>query len=706
MLKLEGDLRQVVLVDEEKCTSCHQCISVCPVKFCNEATGDAVHVNADLCVGCGQCVDACTHEARLQVDDMEEFLAAVGRREKIAAIVAPAAASSYPGQFLRLNGWLKSLGVRSVYDVSFGAELTVKSYMEAIRKAKPACVISQPCPAIVSFIEIYRPELIRHLAPADSPMMHTMKMVREFYPGMRDAKFVVVSPCLAKRREFDEVGIGDFNVTLKSIDAHLRAAGTDLASFPEAGFDNPEAERAVLFSTPGGLLRTALREAPWLLSKSRKTEGVPSVYHYLEQLPGSIEKKVNPLFVDCLSCEKGCNGGPGTLAKKTPVDEIEDAVEKRSRAAQERYGSRRVFRPHARLHRLIDKFWKPGLYGRVYVDRSRNRARLGIPSEADIKTIFERSYKFKKEDVLNCSSCGYGDCRAMAFAIFNGLNKPENCRHYKEFKLIAEMGRIGDAKSEIEGTLSVSVTETLATIGEISKNIERLHDLIGDQSASVIESSATIQEMVANIASIARVLERNAANVDRLLEVSRQGKDRITEVAGLIASIASESMSLLETNTVIQGIAGRTNLLAMNAAIEAAHAGAYGQGFAVVADEIRKLATSAAEQSKQISGLLKKVKTSIDGVGRSSVVATESFQEILAVVETVRAQDSEIQSAMQEQSEGGGQVLDGLERINQITGEVRTSSDQMLAGSREILTEMKRLSEITETINRSMKKEA
>lgn len=264
------NLKPVIKIDQEKCVNCHACIAACPVKFCIDATSDHVSINHEMCIGCAQCIDACTHDARLPIDDMAEFLAALSREEKIVAVVAPAVASSFPGKYLRLNGWLKSIGIQKMFDVSFGAELTVKSYLEYVKANKPALVISQPCPAAVTYIQIYRPELIPHLAPADSPMVHTLKMVREYFPEFKNHKTLVISPCIAKRREFDETGYGDFNVTIKSIDAYLKEKSVDLGRFPEMDFDNPPAERAVLFSTPGGLLKTAERDMPGIGNRTRK----------------------------------------------------------------------------------------------------------------------------------------------------------------------------------------------------------------------------------------------------------------------------------------------------------------------------------------------------------------------------------------------------------------------------------------------------
>ena len=128
-------LAKVVHVDEEKCVNCHRCISVCPVKFCNDGSGDHVAVDHELCIGCGECIKGCQHNARKIVDDFDLFMESIKRKNKIVAVVAPAIAVEYPDAYKRFNGWLKSLGVEAFFDVSFGAELTIKSYLEQYKMA-------------------------------------------------------------------------------------------------------------------------------------------------------------------------------------------------------------------------------------------------------------------------------------------------------------------------------------------------------------------------------------------------------------------------------------------------------------------------------------------------------------------------------------------------------------------------------------------
>lgn len=137
-------LAPVVRVLDDKCVNCHQCISVCPVKFCQDGSGKTVIINHDLCIGCGSCIAACTHHARLGIDDFDQFIDELQQSKNFIAIVAPSISASFGKDILRVNGLLSSLGVKAFFDVSFGAELTVYSYLQYIKTAKPKTVIPSP----------------------------------------------------------------------------------------------------------------------------------------------------------------------------------------------------------------------------------------------------------------------------------------------------------------------------------------------------------------------------------------------------------------------------------------------------------------------------------------------------------------------------------------------------------------------------------
>jgi methyl-accepting chemotaxis protein len=249
---------------------------------------------------------------------------------------------------------------------------------------------------------------------------------------------------------------------------------------------------------------------------------------------------------------------------------------------------------------------------------------------------------------------------------------------------------------------SASVTETNATMEQITINIDKLNGHIESQTSSVSQSSSAIEEMLANIQSVTQTLVRNADNVKDLSEASEIGRSGLQEVATDIQEIARESEGLLEINAVMENIASQTNLLSMNAALEAAHAGEAGKGFAVVADEIRKLAESSGEQSKTISTVLKKIKDSIDKITRSTDAVLNKFEAIDMGVKTVSDQEENIRNAMEEQSTGSQQILEAIGKLNDITQMVKGGALEMLEGSREVIQESKNLELVTQEITNGM----
>ncbi|MDR3123488.1 MAG: methyl-accepting chemotaxis protein [Treponema sp.] len=249
---------------------------------------------------------------------------------------------------------------------------------------------------------------------------------------------------------------------------------------------------------------------------------------------------------------------------------------------------------------------------------------------------------------------------------------------------------------------SASVTETNATMEQITVNIDKLNDHVDRQSASVARSSSAIEEMLANIQSVAQTLVKNSANVKDLIDSSEAGRTGLQGVAEDIQEIARESEGLLEINAVMQNIASQTNLLSMNAAIEAAHAGEAGKGFAVVADEIRKLAENSGEQSKTISAVLKKIKDSIDKITKSTDGALKNFEAIDGGVSIVSDQEEQIRNAMEEQSAGSRQILEAVGQLQEATQLVKGSSAEMREGSRQVIQEGRNLELATQEITNGM----
>ncbi|MBR0486769.1 MAG: methyl-accepting chemotaxis protein [Treponema sp.] len=249
---------------------------------------------------------------------------------------------------------------------------------------------------------------------------------------------------------------------------------------------------------------------------------------------------------------------------------------------------------------------------------------------------------------------------------------------------------------------SASVSETSSTMEQISAGIDRLNSLIKEQSASINDSSTEIGKLIRHIEESTETLTKNNENIMHLSDTSEQGKIALQQITGAIEEVQVESQGLREISAVIQSIAEETNLLAMNAAIEAAHAGESGKGFAVVAAEVRKLAESSTKQTKTIEAALQKITVSIEDVTKHAQEVVEKFRLIEKEVGVVSKQESTILKTMEEQTANSRKVMDSIGIINDITKKVQQSSFEMLEGSRQITKEAQNMNVITQEISGGM----
>lgn len=627
-----GELVKVVGLKEDNCINCHRCIGVCPVKFCNDGSGDHVKLNNDLCIGCGACIEACiiAHDgneeksARYPLDDLEEFKKALTSGREVAALVAPSAYCNFDGP--RLITALKRLGVKAVFDVSLGAEITIAAYHEALVSGKTSVpVIAQPCPAIVKYIEFQHPNLIKHLAPSGSPVHDLAVYVKSKYPQYTLA---FISPCLAKRREFADSQIIKYNVTYKSLEKLFRERGLRVETMEKGNFDDiVEAEIAANFSTPGGLKESYLHWYAETKSKMiTKIEG-PLVYEkYLADLEKDIKlnKAYLPVVVDILNCEKGCNMGPGTINHHESIDRIEGQIADRVDKNKDNLKNKKA----------LSKFLKNVIAEHdfsytCYRDLSTS-VKIKKPTKSELEDIYTKMHKESEEDMRNCRSCGYRSCYEMAVAIFNNLNKPDNCYLYREKEVLQE-------KKMIEKSVALA---------------EKNKQLFEEKSLEAEESARKIKDILYQVSEIFEEITKNVEEISSSSEVTFEKFsliiDNISKFEQISNEVVGRTRNLIPVVNTIGEVADQTNLLALNAAIEAARAGEKGRGFAVVAEEIRKLADKTNEELKKIKPFVDEIIHRVDMQNQETTKVKAQSEESMRVTELMNAAVQTLESQMKD----------------------------------------------------------
>ncbi len=637
-----------LIYTSDDCIGCNKCIGVCSCIGANQASyvenNNRILVSKDLCIACGACFDVCEHHARKYNDDTEQFFQDLLQGKKISVLIAPALKANYPEEFDEILGILKAAGVNQMMSVAYGADITTWAYINYIQANHFKGGISQPCPAVVGYIEKYLPQLLPRLFPIHSPMMCTAIYARK-YMGINDS-LAFISPCIGKKNEISDPNTNNnvqYNVTFEHLMSYIKEH--DLKANPYKETD--DYGLGSIYPTPGGLKENVY----WFLGEDifiRQMEGEQHLYDYLEKNKDSIAyKKSKYLFLDALNCSMGCLQGTGIEVAKYKCEDVVDAlqdIKKSSKKYTKSTAWGKQLSPEKRLSKLNKHFSNLNIndFIRHYTDKSGS-CKSKVANEAELKAIF---LSMKKDTVekqsINCSGCGYKTCIQMAQAIFNNYNYKENCVHYIKDIAVEEKDRIVDLINEIhtmQDNLQVEKENIIAKIDENFDSLEASIDYMSNGSSVNAEESTGIAVAMNQVSEFVQTLKMS---LDKILQYLKK---------------------LDDNNQDVIKVATQTNLLALNASIEAARAGEAGKGFAVVAEQIKVLAESAKSTANDSNTNNEDIASSISALADHTNKVLDIVGDVNGRTQNLAASSEEITASIHTVFEVTVDIKKRLERL-------------------------------------------
>lgn len=549
-------MNELIIVKPENCVGCNACVRNCPAPEANKTTklsdGRFVTtVDTAKCIACGECVRNCAHGARDYADDTAEAMDKVNKRMRMIVIAAPAIKSVFPNRWKSILNWFKEHGCL-IYDVAFGADICTWAHLRAIQNGEVGNLITQPCAAIAKYIETYQPKLLTNLSPIHSPMLcgvtYIKKYMRMNYP------ILALSPCIAKKNEFRETNLVEYNVTFKKLMEWFDRNGiairhNDSSDDFQYDFDGEQGQVGGIYPRGGGL-----RDNLWLHDPEldiTNSEGVHKVYPELD-LMAELSEALKPQIFDVLSCELGCNIGAGTGISKENVFEIGKTMRKvESEAKSRRKTSGGFFRgAEDKLFKRFDEELELSDFFRQYKPQTPTR----VPNETELDPIFELMGKHtENERKLDCNACGRGSCKGMAIAIFRGLDIPENCAIHAKIlakqehsELSVKHGRLSEIAERCK-ELSDKMTEDMKKISGNMTVIRKANDDTNDRADKVhsllenvvlyCKSNTTMSED--DTAQLVQILQTTLSAFDNLYDSVKKSTGSTLSVDSYMLSIDS-----------------------------------------------------------------------------------------------------------------------------------------------------------------------
>lgn len=496
---------------------CYTCVRECPAKAIRISNGQA-EVIMQRCIGCGNCVRVCSQNAKLVMDSVAPVQRILDSGATVAAMVAPSFAAEFTGMDHRqLIGGLRELGFHRVTEVAFGADLVAERYRDLLEKNKDGRYISTACPAIISYVERYHPNLVGSLAPIVSPMVAMARVLRiEYGP---DIKIVFIGPCIAKKDEARSDLVSnevDEALTFEEVRRMLDARGLDHRTVEPSDFDPPIGGIGALFPISKGLLQTANIEEDLLSGDIVSADGRTTFTEAIKEFEtGDLDARL----LDILCCT-GCIMGAG-MTTRAPLFSRRSRISKYVRQ---------------KLARLDKRAWREDMMRFDSLDLTRsfqaNDQRISTPSGRELTDIMMRMGKMNASDELNCGACGYESCREHATAIYRGLAESEMCLPYSIDRLKSTVKELERSYEKLTSTQQALVhSEKLANMGQLAAGVA--HEINNPLGVVLMYSHILQEEAEKNpmfrdeVAMIVEHADRSKKIVEKLLNFARQNKVKL-----------------------------------------------------------------------------------------------------------------------------------------------------------------------------------
>ncbi len=526
----------------ERCRTCFTCVRECPAKAIRIEDGQAM-VMHERCIGCGNCVQVCSQGAKMAVSSLEHAEALLASDQMVAAAVAPSFAAEFSDfDENTLAGILRELGFQIIHEVGFGADLVAERTREIVEDGPLKRWIATSCPAIVTFVQRYHPQLCNSLLPLVSPMVASARALRQLHGP--DLKIIFIGPCLAKKGEAAFTsgnGRVDCVITFRELAELMEKRNLNPAHVEPDEFDSPRADLGAVFALSRGMVQAAG------MSENLATGTVVSAdgrQDFPEALREFESGDLDAELLDILCC-KGCIMGAGMTT---------DEPHFRRRARVSRYvGSRQKDGDKSNWHHFMNQLCDLDLTRTFETEQLSFRE----PDEEEINAIMRRLGKESATDELNCRACGYDTCRQHAVAIFKGMAESEMCLPFVIDELRNTVGELHQSNAELATTQEQLMhSERLASMGQLAAGIA--HEVNNPLGVVLLYTHLLQDEfgkdtkLGQDLSLIADQANRCKGIVSGLLDFSRENKTELERVKvgqflrdGLRGVITPDSQKIL-----------------------------------------------------------------------------------------------------------------------------------------------------------------